>query len=159
MFYTKKIHTLNSLNICFIILIATWQLSALKNIHAKFTKAKGAAQVLDFKLLDNFAEPYLATSIHDFWRRWHNSLSTWLKDYVYIPLGGNRCSNIKKYRNIMITFLIRGLWHGANWHFVVWGGLHGIYNVIGDILKPVRIKLLKLFRVRPEPTSLKLVKY
>jgi D-alanyl-lipoteichoic acid acyltransferase DltB (MBOAT superfamily) len=120
--------------------------------------AKGAAQVLDFKLVDNFAEPYLATSIHDFWRRWHISLSTWLKDYVYITLGGNRCSKIKKYRNIMITFLISGLWHGANWHFVVWGGLHGIYNAIGDILKPVRIKLLKLFHVCPESTSFKIGK-
>ncbi|MDR2457858.1 MAG: MBOAT family protein [Clostridiales Family XIII bacterium] len=118
--------------------------------------AKGAAQVLGFKLVDNFAEPYLATSIKDFWRRWHISLCTWLRDYVYIPLGGSHCSKIKKYRNVMITFLISGLWHGASWHFVVWGGLHGMYNVIGDALKSVRMKFLKLFHVRTEPISFKI---
>lgn len=95
--------------------------------------ARGCAKILGIDLMKNFDRPYFATSIKDFWRRWHISLSTWFRDYLYIPLGGSRCSVIKKYRNIMITFLVSGLWHGANWTFVLWGGLHGAYQVIGDI--------------------------
>ncbi len=95
--------------------------------------ARGCAKILGIDLIKNFDRPYFAKSIKDFWRRWHISLSTWFRDYVYIPLGGSRCSNLKKYRNLMITFLTSGLWHGANWTFVVWGGLHGLYQVIGDI--------------------------
>lgn len=95
--------------------------------------ARGCAKILGIDLMINFDRPYFATSIKDFWRRWHISLSTWFRDYLYIPLGGSRCSTIKKYRNVMITFLTSGLWHGANWTFVIWGGLHGLYQVIGDI--------------------------
>ena len=84
--------------------------------------AKGAAKVLGFHLMDNFAQPYLAGSVKEFWHRWHISLSTWLRDYLYIPLGGNKGSKIVKYRNLMITFLVSGLWHGASLSFVVWGG-------------------------------------
>src|SRR5205085_1250248 len=73
----------------------------------------------------NFRQPYLATSLQDFWRRWHISLSTWLRDYLYIPLGGNRHGEAQTYRNLMMTMLLGGLWHGANWTFVVWGGIHG----------------------------------
>src|SRR2546430_12957752 len=73
----------------------------------------------------NFRQPYLATSLQDFWRRWHISLSTWLRDYLYIPLGGNRDGERRTYRNLMLTMLLGGLWHGANWTFVVWGGIHG----------------------------------
>ena len=92
--------------------------------------AIGAAKVLGFDLIENFRMPYLATSISDFWKRWHISLSSWFRDYVYIPLGGNRGKPWKRYRNIMITFLVSGLWHGASWHFVVWGGLHGFMQVV-----------------------------
>lgn len=92
--------------------------------------AIGAAKVLGFDLIENFRMPYLATSISDFWKRWHISLSSWFRDYVYIPLGGNRGKTWKRYRNIMITFLVSGLWHGASWHFVVWGGLHGLMQVV-----------------------------
>jgi D-alanyl-lipoteichoic acid acyltransferase DltB (MBOAT superfamily) len=74
----------------------------------------------------NFAQPYLATNITDFWRRWHISLSTWLRDYLYIPLGGNRKGRARTYVNLMLTMLLGGLWHGASWTFVVWGGLHGV---------------------------------
>lgn len=77
----------------------------------------------------------------EFWRRWHISLSTWFKDYVYIPLGGNRVNRSRYYLNIMITFLISGLWHGASWTFVIWGGLHGLYQIIGHITKGVRNKI------------------
>lgn len=87
--------------------------------------AVGAAQVMGFTLMENFDTPYFSRSIKEFWRRWHISLSTWLKDYLYIPLGGNRCSRLVKYRNLMLTFLISGLWHGANWTYVLWGGYTG----------------------------------
>jgi D-alanyl-lipoteichoic acid acyltransferase DltB (MBOAT superfamily) len=97
--------------------------------------AFGAAKVLGFRATTNFKQPYLAKSIQEFWHRWHISLSTWFRDYLYIPLGGSRCSRSKKYRNVMITFLVSGLWHGANWNFLVWGGLHGAYQVIGDATK------------------------
>ena len=90
--------------------------------------ARGSARLLGVELVRNFEQPYLATSITDFWRRWHMSLSTWLRDYLYIPLGGNRSANT--YRNLMITMLLGGLWHGAAWTFVVWGGLHGLYLAV-----------------------------
>lgn len=117
------------------------------------TIAIGAARVMGFSLMDNFNTPYFATSISDFWHRWHISLSTWFRDYLYIPLGGNRCSKFKKYRNIMITFLTSGLWHGASWSFVVWGGLHGLYQIIGDILKPVKQKLIRFGKVNTDNFS------
>ena len=79
--------------------------------------------------MENFKSPYFSTSIKEFWRRWHISLSTWFKDYVYIPLGGNRVSHLRNSLNLMITFLLSGLWHGASMTFVVWGGLHGVAQV------------------------------
>lgn len=90
----------------------------------------GVAKAMGYDVMQNFNRPYLAQSITEFWKRWHISLTKWLTDYVYIPLGGSRCSKIKSYRNIMITFLVSGLWHGAAWNFVVWGMLHGIIQVI-----------------------------
>ncbi len=97
--------------------------------------AIGAAKILGFDLMMNFDAPYLAGSVADFWHRWHISLSSWFRDYLYIPLGGNRRGQRKKYRNVMITFLVSGLWHGANWTYVVWGGLHGAYQVMENIWK------------------------
>jgi alginate O-acetyltransferase complex protein AlgI len=91
------------------------------------TIAIGAALCLGFALPDNFRMPYAAIGFSDFWRRWHISLSTWLRDYLYIPLGGNRGSEVRTYVNLMLTMLLGGLWHGASWTFVVWGGLHGLY--------------------------------
>ena len=81
-------------------------------------------------MTENFKRPYFAVSVTDFWHRWHISLSTWLKDYVYIPLGGSRCSKARNYWNIFITFLVSGIWHGANWTFIVWGCLHGLFQII-----------------------------
>ena len=89
--------------------------------------ARGSAQLLGFHFMVNFRQPYFASSLQDFWHRWHISLSTWLRDYLYIPLGGNRKGNIRTYVNLMATMLLGGLWHGANWTFVVWGGLHGVW--------------------------------
>jgi len=82
------------------------------------------------KFLENFNYPYIAQSMRDFWRRWHISLSTWFRDYLYIPMGGNRGSSLRTYLNLWIVFLLCGLWHGASWNFVIWGALHGAYLVI-----------------------------
>jgi alginate O-acetyltransferase complex protein AlgI len=89
--------------------------------------ARGSARLLGFDMMLNFNQPYLSQNITEFWRRWHISLSSWLRDYLYIPLGGNRHGPLKTYRNLFLTMLLGGLWHGANWTFVVWGGLHGAY--------------------------------
>ena len=105
--------------------------------------AIGIAKILGFDLMRNFRHPYFSKSIAEFWRRWHISLSTWFKDYVYIPLGGNRVTIPRWYFNLFITFLISGLWHGAALHFVAWGALHGFYQIAGHFTKPIRMKLLK----------------
>lgn len=96
--------------------------------------AIGVGKVLGFELTENFRRPYFAVSITDFWHRWHISLSTWLKDYVYIPMGGSRCSKLRSYWNIFVTFLVSGIWHGANWTFIVWGCMHGVCQIIEKIL-------------------------
>ena len=95
--------------------------------------ALGTAKCLGFTLMQNFNHPYLSLSVKEFWRRWHISLSSWFSDYVYIPLGGSRCSAVKHYRNLMLTMLTSGLWHGANWTFVCWGGLHGLFLVVNSL--------------------------
>jgi hypothetical protein len=96
---------------------------------------------MGIRLMKNFNHPYFAKSISEFWRRWHVSLSTWFRDYVYIPLGGNRAGTRRMAVNLLITFLISGLWHGANWTFVIWGGLHGIYVVLNGFTEPVWTRL------------------
>ncbi|MEZ0538172.1 MBOAT family O-acyltransferase [Fibrella arboris] len=95
--------------------------------------AIGAARVMGFNLMENFKAPYMANSITEFWRRWHLSLSTWFRDYLYIPLGGNRKGEFRRNLNQMIVFLASGLWHGANWTYVIWGGLHGVYQVAAGL--------------------------
>lgn len=97
--------------------------------------AIGAAKVMGFKLMENFHYPYFSLNIKEFWRRWHISLSTWFMDYLYIPLGGNRVKYTRHLLNLMITFLVSGIWHGANWTFVLWGALHGCYQIIGNIFR------------------------
>ncbi|MDY7394094.1 MBOAT family O-acyltransferase [Aureibaculum sp. 2210JD6-5] len=97
--------------------------------------AIGTARIMGYDLMTNFKRPYFATSIGDFWHRWHISLSTWFRDYFYIPIGGSRVGISRWYLNLFLTFLISGLWHGANWTFVIWGALHGIYIVIENIFK------------------------
>lgn len=98
--------------------------------------ALGSAQVMGIKLMKNFQHPYFARSISEFWRRWHISLSTWFRDYVYIPLGGNRSGARRTAINLFITFLLSGLWHGASWTFVIWGALHGIYIILNHWIEP-----------------------
>ena len=96
------------------------------------------ARLFGFKLGDNFRQPYLATDIHDFWRRWHISLTSWFTEYLYFPLGGSRKGTARRYVNIFIVFLVSGLWHGAAWSFVLWGALHGFYQVFGHAARPGR---------------------
>lgn len=91
--------------------------------------ARGSAKMFGIELMENFKSPYFSTSVKDFWGRWHISLSSWFKDYLYIPLGGNRVTKIRNCINVMIIFLVSGLWHGASWNFVVWGGIHGLAQV------------------------------
>ncbi|MBQ3800241.1 MAG: MBOAT family protein [Treponema sp.] len=98
--------------------------------------ATGVARYMGFDVGRNFDHPYLSQSVGEFWRRWHISLSSWLRDYVYIPLGGSRVALPRIYLNLMVTFLVSGLWHGAGWHFVAWGMLHGFYLCMGRLLKP-----------------------
>ena len=97
--------------------------------------AIGAARIMDYRLMTNFNRPYFSVSIKSFWRRWHISLSSWFSDYVYIPLGGNRVKYYRHLLNLLITFLISGIWHGANWTFVMWGVIHGIFIVCDNIIR------------------------
>ena len=97
--------------------------------------AAGSAKILGIDIMENFRAPYLAVSVGEFWKRWHISLNRWLRDYIYIPLGGNRCSKACFCRNIMITFLVSGLWHGADWTFVIWGGLNGLFVLLEDAVR------------------------
>ena len=120
--------------------------------------AIGAAQVLGIRLMDNFKQPYFATSIQDFWHRWHISLSTWFRDYLYIPMGGSRLGTVRKYSNLLITFFVSGLWHGASWSYVAWGGLHGIYQVVGNLLKPLRTKLLHALKVSDTTPIIRIIR-
>lgn len=112
--------------------------------------ALGSAKVMGFTLMQNFNMPYLATSIREFWQRWHISLSTWFRDYLYIPLGGSKVGKWRWYYNLFITFLISGVWHGANWTYVIWGGLHGAYIILEQIVSPVKSKIIKYFYWVPE---------
>jgi D-alanyl-lipoteichoic acid acyltransferase DltB (MBOAT superfamily) len=112
--------------------------------------ARGLAKMMGFDLMLNFNLPYFAKNPSDFWRRWHISLSTWLRDYLYVPLGGNRKGSLFTYRNLMLTMLLGGLWHGAAWHFVIWGAYHGLllcaYKFITPSLDALPKVKNKLFR-------------
>lgn len=119
--------------------------------------AIGATKIMGFELMENFNVPYFARNIRDFWGRWHISLSTWFRDYLYIPLGGNRRGRARKTVNTLMVFLASGLWHGANWTFVVWGGLHGIFQVIGDYTTSCREKVVRKLSISTECFSWKLL--
>lgn len=112
--------------------------------------AMGAAQAYGIKLQTNFERPYLAVSIKDFWRRWHISLSSWLRDYVYIPLGGNRKGKLRRYLNLMLTFLVSGIWHGSGLQYIFWGLMQGGYQVAGEIMTPVRKAVKKALKINEE---------
>ncbi|MEO8515987.1 MAG: MBOAT family O-acyltransferase [Flavobacterium sp.] len=127
--------------------IIAYSLQIYFDFSAYSDMAIGLAKMLGFNFLENFNYPYIATSIKDFWRRWHISLSTWFRDYLYIPLGGNRTSSAMMYRNLFIVFFATGLWHGASWNFIIWGLMHGLFLVaerlflekaLEKIWKPIR---------------------
>lgn len=119
--------------------------------------AIGSAKILGIDIIKNFEQPYLSRSIPEFWRRWHISLSSWLRDYLYIPLGGNRKGFVRKLINICIVFAISGLWHGAAWTFVVWGLLHGFYQVVGILTKPLRESFMDRLGIDRDGFARKLV--
>ncbi|MBF0463686.1 MAG: MBOAT family protein [Nitrospirae bacterium] len=106
--------------------------------------ARGSAEVMGFRLKHNFRQPYLSESISDFWKRWHISLTSWFKDYVYVPLGGSKVSDIRHYFNVFLVFLVSGLWHGANWNFIVWGVLNAFYYIFASLTINFRKKIVTL---------------
>lgn len=115
--------------------------------------ALGSAGMLGFRLSPNFRQPYLARSIADFWRRWHITLSAWLRDYIYIPMGGSRVSKARWALNVLTVFLVSGIWHGAGWTFVIWGLLHGLYQVVGKWTSAPRAKLQERFPAKLKPVT------
>jgi alginate O-acetyltransferase complex protein AlgI len=143
----------------FIIIIAT--LFFTFEIYCDFMSysviARGAAEVLGFKITNNFRQPYFSKSIKEFWARWHISLTSWFRDYLYFPLGGNRSGKLRTYFNIMIVFLVSGLWHGATFNFIIWGGLHGLYQILGYLLKPLRKLFVETFNIKTDVFSFKLL--
>ncbi|MCR4960388.1 MAG: hypothetical protein K6A74_02960 [Lachnospiraceae bacterium] len=108
----------------------------------------GIAQMLGYTIPENFKAPYLSMSIKEFWSRWHISLSTWLRDYIYIPLGGNRHGKVRKAFNVMITFMVSGLWHGTAFNYIIWGALHAFYQIIGDLTSGLRKRIIPLTGIR-----------
>jgi|WetSurMetagenome_2_1015567.scaffolds.fasta_scaffold23128_1 alginate O-acetyltransferase complex protein AlgI len=136
----------------FIIAIVFFSFQIFCDFSGYSDMAIGAAQVMGFKLMKNFDRPYHSKSISEFWRRWHISLSSWFRDYLYISLGGNRVTIPRWYLNTFIVFLVSGLWHGANWTFVIWGAIHGFYLVFALITKDIRGKITKLIRLDRIPS-------
>lgn len=110
--------------------------------------SRGIAQSMNINLIQNFNFPNSATSIKDFWSRWHISLSTWLRDYIYIPLGGNRNGNFRKYINVTITFIISGLWHGVGFKFIIWGILHAFYQILADLIANTLNKIKEILKYK-----------
>ncbi|MDR0272458.1 MAG: MBOAT family protein [Clostridiales bacterium] len=104
--------------------------------------ALGCSKVLGIDITQNFRQPFFSKNIREFWQRWHISLSFWFRDYLYIPLGGSRCSSARKYFNVFITFLISGIWHGANWTFAIWGALHWVFQLFSDLIHGARKKIV-----------------
>ena len=120
--------------------------------------AIGCARIMGIRLMKNFDHPYTATSIKEFWARWHISLSTWFRDYLYIPLGGSRCAKWRHLTNLMIIFLVSGIWHGAAWTFVLWGAIHGIYRVVGEITSKPRERLLSSVGISSDHIAVKCIR-
>lgn len=122
------------------------------------TLARGVSLMFGIELVSNFERPYYARSIKDFWRRWHISLSTWLRDYIYIPLGGNRKGKVRKYINLLITFIVSGIWHGAGFKFLVWGLLHAVYQIIGELTFDYRESIYEFCGIRADSRKKKWIK-
>jgi len=137
--------------------IIAYSLQIFFDFSAYSDMAIGLGRMFGFTFLENFNYPYISKSVREFWRRWHISLSTWFRDYVYIPLGGNRISTTRTYINLSIVFLLTGIWHGASWNFIVWGAFHGLFlaiehagfsNVLNRLWRPLQhIYLLSIVMV------------
>lgn len=140
-----------------VICIMLYAIQIYCDFHGYTQIAIGCAKVLGFDLHENFNAPYLQGSIRGFWKSWHISLTSWFTDYLYIPLGGNRKGKLRKYLNTMIVFLCSGLWHGASWSFVVWGGLNGIYMVASDASKSFKQKLCTKLHIDTASTGWKIL--
>lgn len=119
--------------------------------------ALGAAQVMGFDLMKNFDRPYFSKTISEFWRRWHISLSTWFRDYLYISLGGNRVGKWRREFNLMLVFMVSGVWHGASWNFILWGTIHGFYLVFANLTATFRNKIISFLRINYWPFAYKLL--
>jgi D-alanyl-lipoteichoic acid acyltransferase DltB (MBOAT superfamily) len=120
--------------------------------------AIGAAKVMGFKLMDNFKRPYFSQSISEFWKRWHISLSSWFKDYLYIPMGGNRVKKSRWLMNLFIVFLVSGFWHGAGWNFIIWGSLHGFYLIFSILTENFRNSFVGFIKLTKFPKLHKAIK-
>lgn len=112
--------------------------------------AIGCSRIMGIRLMQNFNDPYSATTIKEFWRRWHISLTSWFTDYVYIPLGGSRCKKYRHFINVMIVFLLSGIWHGAAWTYIIWGVLHGVYQIVGNLTAKPRSRLIEKMGLRED---------
>ena len=124
-----------------------YSLQLYTDFLACVTLSQGISLLFGISIDDNFQRPYFATSVKDFWRRWHMSLSSWLRDYVYIPLGGNRKGTCRKNINLLITFIVSGIWHGGQWSFVFWGLLHALYQIVGQFTKKMQKKAFQLLYI------------
>jgi alginate O-acetyltransferase complex protein AlgI len=119
--------------------------------------ALGSAQVMGFRLMKNFDRPYFSKTISEFWRRWHISLSSWFRDYLYFPLGGNRVSKWRREYNLFVVFLVSGIWHGASWTYVIWGAIHGFYLVFANQTEGIRNQIVEAIGIRKLPTLYKII--
>ena len=128
------------------------------DFYSCVTLCQGVANLFGIQIEDNFKRPYLALSIQDFWRRWHISLSSWFRDYIYISLGGSRKGRLRTYGNILIVFLISGLWHGEGYTFLIWGLMHGLYQIVGKITTPIRNKAYSLLNINEETEGYRILK-
>ena len=146
----------SSLNV--IIAIIAYSLQIYIDFSAYSDMALGSAKLLGLDIMENFDSPYLSSSVRNFWRRWHISLTSWFKDYLYIPLGGSRCSKIRHLTNILIVFAISGLWHGASFTFLIWGIINGIYLIIGQVLSPVYSKIKEKVKINESSRLFLLIK-
>lgn len=136
----------NKVSITIAVLFFTFQIYC--DFSAYSDIAIGCAKTIGYNLMINFNKPYLSETIGEFWRRWHISLGNWFKDYLYVPLGGKSDNKLKNYRNLLLVFFISGLWHGASWNFIIWGGIHGIYLIIEKNTNNMKIKAVyKAFRI------------
>lgn len=149
-------HPENARGISFIVATIIFSFQIYCDFSGYSDIAIGAARVMGFRLMENFNRPYFSKSIKEFWRRWHISLSTWFKDYLYIPLGGNRVGKARWLINIMVVFIFSGLWHGASWNFVIWGALHGFYQIVSYATAAGRAYLVRVTRLELWPGLLRL---